>query len=65
VKRNTRKIFFIFIITGCALFLYEELMIFIIITLYVLGSLVYMLTHKEKLKDIFDWEKDKVDGEQV
>ena len=32
-------------------------MIFIIITGYIFGSILYRLTHKDKFKDIFNWEE--------
>ena len=41
-----------------SLFIYEEIMIPIIITFYVVASLAYFLTHKEKFAGIFDWQEE-------
>lgn len=44
----------IFVVIGC-LFIWEEVMIPILITGYVLGSLGYVAFNKEKFAGIFDW----------
>ena len=41
-----------------SLFIYEEVMIPIIITFYVIASLIYFLTHRKKFEGIFDWQEE-------
>jgi CDP-diacylglycerol--serine O-phosphatidyltransferase len=65
VRRNRRKVLFLLIVVACSLFVYEELMIFIIVSMYIFGSLVYMLTHKDKFKGIFNWEEDQVEEQNA
>lgn len=57
LKKHKRKVFFLAIILMSGIFIYEEIMIFSIITLYVLGCIIYRLTHKERFEDIFNWEE--------
>lgn len=59
VRRNKRKILFLLIIVACALFIYEEIMFFVVISLYVISSICYALTHRSQLKDIFSWEEEE------
>lgn len=64
VRKNKRKVFFLITVLASSLFLYEEVMIVVIVTLYVAGALMYRLTHKDRFKDIFNWEDESV-NEQV
>ena len=57
LKRNKRKVLFLMLILISGVFIYEEIMIFAIITLYVVGCIIYRLTHKERFKGIFNWEE--------
>ena len=59
VRKHKKKILFLILILICSLFIYEELMFFIVITLYVLGSLVYTFTHKDRYKNIFEWDDEE------
>jgi CDP-diacylglycerol--serine O-phosphatidyltransferase len=59
VRKNKRKILFILILAASALFIYEELMFFVVISLYVLASFLYALTHRSQMKDIFQWEDEE------
>lgn len=63
VKKNKRKVLFIIFTLIISIFLWEEVMIFTIITGYIFGSILYRLTHKDKFKDIFNWE-DPLENEQ-
>lgn len=56
VRRNKRKMLLSIIVLISLLFIWEEVMIFVLISLYVFSSLIYRLTHKDKFKDIFNWE---------
>ena len=57
IRQNKRKVLFIIILVLSSLFIYEEVMIFSIISFYVIASIIYRLTHKDKFKDIFHWEE--------
>lgn len=57
VRKNKRKVLFIIFTLIFCIFLWEEVMIFAIITGYTLGAIMYRLTHKDKFKDIFNWEE--------
>lgn len=48
----------IFLILG-SLFVYGEIVIGIILTIYVVGSIVYFLTHRGRFQDIFSWEEEE------
>ena len=56
VRKNKRKVFFVLVLIGSSLFIYEEIMIFILVTVYVVSSMLYLLTHRSKCKGICDWE---------
>ena len=47
----------IFLILG-SLFVYEEVMIPVLITFYVVSSLLYVMLNREKFAGIFDWKND-------
>jgi CDP-diacylglycerol--serine O-phosphatidyltransferase len=61
VRKNKKKVLFIMVVLVSCLFIHEELMIGLIITFYVLASLVYRLTHKDRFANIFDWDEDAED----
>ncbi len=63
IKKNKRKVLFIIFILICGVFLYEEIMIFIIISLYVIGSILYRIIYRNRFKDVFDWD-DQAEVEQ-
>jgi CDP-diacylglycerol--serine O-phosphatidyltransferase len=54
VRNNRKKVLFIIFITASSLFVYEEIMIPIIMSLYVVGSIIYVIMHKEQFDGIFD-----------
>jgi len=57
IRKNKRKVLFVILILICGVFIYEEIMIFIIISLYVLGSIIYRIIYRNKFKDIFEWDE--------
>ena len=59
VRKHKRKIFFLLLVVASALFMWEEVMLFVVVSVYVLSSLGYRLTHKEKFNDIFNWEENQ------
>lgn len=60
-KKQTLMIIFAII---ASLFIYEEVMIPIIITSYVVISLLYFLTHRQKFAGIFEWKNDPEEDEE-
>jgi CDP-diacylglycerol---serine O-phosphatidyltransferase len=64
VKKHRKQVLMIIFMIFAALFIYEEIMIPFIITLYVLASLVYFLTHKKKFEGIFEWKEEPDEDEQ-
>jgi CDP-diacylglycerol--serine O-phosphatidyltransferase len=57
VRKHRRKILFSIFIMISLLFIYEELMIGVIISLYVLTSIVNAVMNRKKFKGIFDWDE--------
>lgn len=62
-KANKRKLLFLIFILISTLFVYEEVMIFSIISLYVLGCIIYRITHRNKFQEIFNWEDSQEENE--
>lgn len=58
IKNHKKQVLMLMFILISSLFLYEQVMVVIIISLYVLSSIFYVLTHKEKFVGIFDWKND-------
>lgn len=57
VKKNKKKVLFLIFIVISSLFIYEQVMIPVIISLYVLLSLGYVALHREKFQGVFDWDE--------
>lgn len=57
VKKNRKKTLFLIFILISSLFIYEQIMIPVIISLYVLGSLAYVGARREKFRGVFDWDE--------
>jgi CDP-diacylglycerol--serine O-phosphatidyltransferase len=58
VKRHKKQVLMVIFMIFASLFIYEEIMIPIIITLYVSISLIYFVTHRAKFEGIFEWKDD-------
>ncbi len=58
VKKNRRKVLMIIFLIFASLFIYEEIMIPLIITFYVVASMIYFLTHRKQFEGIFDWQEE-------
>ena len=56
-KHKKQGLMIIFMILA-SLFIYEEVMIPVIITLYVVVSLLYFLTHRKRFEGIFEWQEE-------
>jgi CDP-diacylglycerol--serine O-phosphatidyltransferase len=63
VKNHRKQVLMILFLILSSLFIYEEVMIPIIITVYVLLSFSYYLTHLKQFQGIFEWKNEMVDGE--
>jgi CDP-diacylglycerol--serine O-phosphatidyltransferase len=64
VRNNRKKVLFIIFMAASSMFVYEEIMIPIIISLYILGSILYVIMHREQFAGIFDWsEEDEIQDE--
>lgn len=59
VKNNKKKVLFIIFILISSLFVYEEVMIPVIISAYVILSIVYVVLNKEKFDGVFEWDEDE------
>lgn len=57
-KKNKKQVMMVMFLIIGSLFIYEEVMIPIIITFYVVMSLVYFLTHRKKFEGIFEWQEE-------
>jgi CDP-diacylglycerol--serine O-phosphatidyltransferase len=58
VKNHKKQVLMIIFFVLCSLFIYEEVMIPVIITTYVFSSLLYVAFNKEKFVGIFDWNNE-------
>ncbi len=60
IKHKKRVLALIFLLLAL-IFTYEQLMIGVIIGLYVLGSIIYFVTHKGDMNNIFEWKTEEDD----
>ena len=58
VKKNKKQVLMVIFLIMASLFIYEEVMIPVIITFYVIASLLYWLTHRKKFEGLFDWQEE-------
>lgn len=58
VKNHKKQVLMVIFLIFASLFIYEEVMIPAIITLYVVASLIYWMTHLKKFEGIFDWAEE-------
>lgn len=56
VRKNKRKVLAFILLVLVMVFIYEKLMIFVLISTYVLGCMVYNIFSKDTKVEIFDWE---------
>jgi CDP-diacylglycerol---serine O-phosphatidyltransferase len=56
VKGHKRQVFIILVLICLSILIYEEVMIPLVITTYVICSLIYVLVNREKFSGIFDWK---------
>lgn len=58
IKTHKKQVLMLIFLGFCSLFIWEEVMIPVIITGYVVGSLTYVAFNKEKFAGIFDWKNE-------
>ncbi len=58
VKNHKKQVLMVIFIMIALLFIYEEIMIPITISIYVVGSLLYFLSHRKQFKDVFEWKNE-------
>lgn len=58
VKTHKKQVLMLIFAILASLFIYEEVMIPVLITTYVFSSLLYVAFNKEKFAGIFDWKND-------
>lgn len=59
VRVHKKSVLFIIFITASLILVYEEIMVVSVITAYVFGSIVYFLSHKGEMKDVFEWKSER------
>jgi len=59
VKGHKKLVLLLIFIILSALFLYEEFMIAILLSVYVAGSLGYFIVNRSRFTDIFDWKSEQ------
>jgi CDP-diacylglycerol--serine O-phosphatidyltransferase len=65
VRKHKKQVLMIIILIMASLFIYEEVMIPALVTLYVVASLIYFLVHRKRFEGIFDWsEEPELDPEK-
>ena len=58
VKKHKKVVLFTMFLLAALTFIHEQIMIFAVITAYVLGSLIYLSTHKDMLSNVFLWKEE-------
>lgn len=58
VKNHKKQVLMVIFLIFASLFIYEEVMIPLIISFYVLSSLIYYATHLKRFEGIFDWSEE-------
>ena len=61
VRKYRKRILFTIFLLLISLFTYEEVMVGVLITSYVLGNLIHYMLNYKKFKGIFDWECENED----
>ncbi|MFG1493884.1 CDP-diacylglycerol--serine O-phosphatidyltransferase [Halobacteriovorax sp. GFR7] len=63
VRKNRRKVLAMILLILVLILIYEQLMIFVLITAYVVGCLVYNIFSKDTKVELFDWEEKDEESE--
>jgi CDP-diacylglycerol---serine O-phosphatidyltransferase len=65
IKKHRKAVFFGMIIAGALTLIHEQIMIFGFINLYVIGSLIYYMTHRSSMGDMFQWNEAEGEDEET
>ncbi len=65
VRKHKKQVLMVIFLIMASLFLYEEVMIPAILSVYVIASILYWLTHRKKFEGIFDWSEDEPEFDAV
>jgi CDP-diacylglycerol--serine O-phosphatidyltransferase len=65
VRKHKKQVLMVIFLFIASLFLYEEVMIPAILSVYVIASILYWLTHRKKFEGIFDWNEDEPEFDAV
>ncbi len=65
IKKHKKAVFFSMIICGALTLIHEQIMIFAFINLYVVGSLIYYITHRKAMGDMFQWNETEGEDEET
>jgi CDP-diacylglycerol--serine O-phosphatidyltransferase len=63
-KKHKKQFLALIFLVLSSIFIYEELMVGVFISIYTIGSIIYFLTHKGQLSGVFEW-KDESEAEEV
>lgn len=58
VRKHKKQVLMVIFLIGASLFIWEEVMLPALITVYVVASLLYFVTHRKKFEGIFDWSEE-------
>jgi CDP-diacylglycerol---serine O-phosphatidyltransferase len=58
ITKHKKQVLAIIFLILSSLFIWEEVMIPFLITAYVLASLIYFITHKDRFEGMFEWKDD-------
>ncbi|MCO4792486.1 MAG: CDP-diacylglycerol--serine O-phosphatidyltransferase [Bacteriovoracaceae bacterium] len=65
IRKHKKAVLFFMFLVGASVLVYEQIMIFTLMNLYVVISLVYYLTHRKTMGDIFQWNESDVEDEEA
>jgi CDP-diacylglycerol--serine O-phosphatidyltransferase len=64
VKEHKRHVLAIIFISLALVFVYEELIVGIFLSMYVVGSIIYFISHRKQFKGYFSWTDDGAEEEK-
>ena len=65
VRKHKKQVLMVIFLIIASLFVWEEVMIPALLSLYVVLSLIYWLTHRKKFEGIFDWQEEEPEFDTV
>lgn len=65
IRKHKKAVLFGMFIVGALTLVYEQVMIFTFINIYVIGSLIYYMTHKSSMGDMFQWNETEGEDEET